>query len=159
MGVNIGAVTAAVGAGLLAQEFGYSTAFLIAAIGKIGALIALYRWRGRLTGDRAFTNKNILGRTGPAGLSMVSRQATRELMGFAMGMWYMVNALGNYASGLLAEVATQPPGVTAQARTAISQSAFETYALLALITGLLLGLLSLTIVNHRRNPDHRDDNS
>lgn len=74
----------------------------------------------------------------PIGLSMVSRLATRELMGFAMGMWFMVHALGNYGSGLLAQLAAVPDGTGLAREAAISQTAFLDDGLLALAAGLLL---------------------
>lgn len=85
----------------------------------------------------------------PIGLSMVSRLATKELMGFAMGMWFMVHALGNYSSGLLAQLATVPDGTGLAGKETISQTAFLDYGLLALAAGLLLIAL-LPLIARRR---------
>ena len=70
-------------------------------------------------------------------------------MGFAMGMWFMVHALGNYSSGLLAQLAAVPDGTGLAGEETISQTAFLDYGLLALAAGLLLIAL-LPLIARRR---------
>ncbi|WP_434052914.1 MAG: oligopeptide:H+ symporter [Roseibium sp.] len=89
----------------------------------------------------------------PIGLSMVSRLATRELMGFAMGMWFMTHALGNYGSGLLAKLAAVPEDTEPAGKVTTSQAAFLDYGLLALATGLLLIALLPVIARWRDATD------
>ena len=75
---------------------------------------------------------------GPIGASMIGRFAPRELLGFAMGIWLMVHALGNYGSGLLAQLAVAPSGADRFQQAEVSRLAFRDYTLLALCSALLL---------------------
>ncbi|MEM1397868.1 MAG: oligopeptide:H+ symporter, partial [Pseudomonadota bacterium] len=95
----------------------------------------------------------------PIGLSMVSRLATRELMGFAMGMWFMTHALGNYGSGLLAKLAAVPEDTGPAGNVMTSQAAFLDYGLLALGTGLLLIALLPVIARWRNATDDSEGNA
>lgn len=74
----------------------------------------------------------------PIGLSMVSRLSPKQLLGFGMGMWFLVHSLGNYGSGLLAQLAAPPPGTSLEDQRALDQSAFQDYGLLAIGAALFL---------------------
>ncbi|MEM1360639.1 MAG: peptide MFS transporter [Pseudomonadota bacterium] len=77
----------------------------------------------------------------PIALSMISHLATKELLGFAMGLWLLIHAVGNYSSGLLAGLASVPSGASAQETVTVGQSAFLDFSLIALSAGVLLFLL------------------
>jgi POT family proton-dependent oligopeptide transporter len=81
----------------------------------------------------------------PIGLSMVSKLAAPSDTGLAMGAWFMCTAIGNYAAGVIAAVAS---GGGAHAGSGLAQYA-ATYEQIA-IGGALLGgafLLFAPLIN------------
>jgi POT family proton-dependent oligopeptide transporter len=79
----------------------------------------------------------------PIGLSMVSKLAAPRDTGLAMGAWFMCTAIGNYAAGVIAAVASGGGAATGLAQYA------STYTQIA-IGGFVLGIafvLSAPLIN------------
>jgi POT family proton-dependent oligopeptide transporter len=79
----------------------------------------------------------------PIGLSMVSKLAAPKDTGLAMGAWFMCTAIGNYAAGVVAAVATGAGAAGSLARYA------ATYTEIATV-GFVLGavfLVSAPLIN------------
>ena len=88
----------------------------------------------------------------PVGLALVSRLAPQRLMGFAMGLWFMVNAIANFAGGLLAVLAVAPRGSTPSVALRVYGTAFADYGLMLFAAGSLL-LLLLPTLKRLMGPD------
>ncbi len=90
----------------------------------------------------------------PVGLSMVSRLASQHLLGFAMGMWFLVLAVGNYLSGLLSNLAVVPGGSSGAQERSIYQWAFLDYGLIAIGAGLTLFAMTPLIARLLAQREH-----
>lgn len=80
----------------------------------------------------------------PTGMAMITELAPPKLTGFMMGVWYMVLGLGSLLASVLASFAIGDRRAlqTIQAAQEIYGRAFCLYALIALLIGAILWLLS-----------------
>ncbi len=75
----------------------------------------------------------------PIGLSAVTTLAPEKLVGFMMGVWFFATGIGGEISGLLAQIASIPPGtVAASIRSHHYQHAFIVYSIIAVIFGVIV---------------------
>ena len=81
----------------------------------------------------------------PVGLSTVTRWAPARLLGFAMGMWFLSNALADYVGGVIAGIAAVPAGTPPSATRSIYDGAFLDYGLIAIAAAAVL-LIALPFV-------------
>jgi proton-dependent oligopeptide transporter, POT family len=79
----------------------------------------------------------------PVGLAAISRLADPQISGFAMGLWFLANALGNLLSARVAAVSGLSTGAAGSLSAALLsyRSFFEGLA----VTSLLLGLIVLAV--------------
>jgi POT family proton-dependent oligopeptide transporter len=90
----------------------------------------------------------------PIGMSLVSRVAPSYLLGVTMGMWFLAEAIAYYLSGLIAQIASIPTGLSKAATELVYENAFFEYGLMAVAAALaLLPLVGLT----RRLLTRKDD--
>lgn len=81
----------------------------------------------------------------PIGMSLVSRVAPSRLLGLTMGMWFLAEAIAYYLSGLIAQIASVPTGISKAETELIYENAFFKFGLLAIAAALaLLPLVGFT---------------
>jgi len=81
----------------------------------------------------------------PVGLSTVTRFAPARLLGFAMGMWFLSNAVADYLGGLIARIAAVPEGTQTSVARSIYEGAFLDYGTMAIAAAAVL-LIALPFV-------------
>lgn len=87
----------------------------------------------------------------PIGLAAVTILAPHELAGFMMGTWFVAIGFGGYFAGMIATLASIPDTMTRAAeKLMVYRQAFLTYALIALVTALLLFLANLALSTKQR---------
>jgi POT family proton-dependent oligopeptide transporter len=81
----------------------------------------------------------------PIGMSLVSRVAPSQLLGLTMGMWFLAEAIAYYLSGLIAQIASIPTGLSKAETELVYENAFFEFGLLAIAAALaLLPLVGFT---------------
>jgi POT family proton-dependent oligopeptide transporter len=81
----------------------------------------------------------------PIGMSLVSRVAPSYLLGLTMGMWFLAEAIAYYVSGLIAQIASIPTGLSKAETELVYENAFFQFGLLAIAAALtLLPLVGFT---------------
>lgn len=78
----------------------------------------------------------------PIGLSLMTKLSTAKLQGFMMGMWFLASAYGQYVAGIFGASITPDKSATAVEKLAIYSEGYKDFALYAVISGVLLILIS-----------------
>ncbi|MEM8840813.1 MAG: peptide MFS transporter [Pseudomonadota bacterium] len=89
----------------------------------------------------------------PIGLSMVSRLAPKNLAGFAMGMWFLMHAIGAYFGGVVTEMIYPAGELAPDVALAANRLAFDTFGYLCAGSGLLLLLGYLVLGRYGTDGD------
>ncbi len=80
----------------------------------------------------------------PVGLAMVTRLSVPRLVGLMMGVWFLASSAAHYVAGWIAALASVEGGAAASAEASLTvyASTFERVALVAVVAGFLLLLVS-----------------
>jgi POT family proton-dependent oligopeptide transporter len=79
----------------------------------------------------------------PIGLSVVSKLAVRELVGFMMALWMLAVAIGNYLASLIARLSSLEPDLLRSAAPAEVMAHYRGFFVQLALGGILLGALAL----------------
>lgn len=82
------------------------------------------------------------------GLSMIGLYCSHQMIGFAMGVWYLSNSLSNVISGLLAQIVALPKqGISYEVGVHTFQNYYFDMGLSALLIGIIFGAGAFYITN------------